>query len=91
MAMDNVFYIHLYNYFSWSYTREAYLDGVSKTGQLATYGGGGAVQDLSSVKNTSRLILQELKEGLWLTRGTRLVSIDFSVYNANINLFCLIK
>ena len=36
-------------------------------------------------------MLKELKEGLWLSHATRLVSIDFSVYNANINLFCVIK
>lgn len=27
----------------------------------------------------------------WITRGTRAVIIDFTVYNANVNLFCVIK
>jgi hypothetical protein len=27
----------------------------------------------------------------WLTRGTRVVFIDFTLYNANINLFCVVK
>ena len=33
----------------------------------------------------------ELKTNRWLERGTRLVTIDFTVYNANINLFAVIK
>ncbi|ELW49349.1 Polycystic kidney disease 2-like 1 protein [Tupaia chinensis] len=35
--------------------------------------------------------LRDLREGLWLDRGTRVVFIDFSVYNANINLFCVLR
>jgi len=31
------------------------------------------------------------QEHLWLDRGTRVVFIDFTVYNANINLFCIVK
>ena len=36
-------------------------------------------------------LLTELKTNRWLERGTRLVTIDFTVYNANINLFAVIK
>lgn len=35
--------------------------------------------------------LQLLKEHLWLDRGTRAVFLDFSVYNGNINLFCIVR
>jgi hypothetical protein len=35
--------------------------------------------------------LLNLKDNLWLNRGTRVVFLDFTVYNANINLFCQIK
>jgi hypothetical protein len=31
------------------------------------------------------------QELLWIDRGTRLVIADFTVYNANINLFCIVK
>ena len=37
------------------------------------------------------MILRELKEGLWIKRGTRYISLDFQIYNANVNLFCVIK
>ena len=46
-------------------------------------------QDLHSLKNESLAIVKELKEGLWIGRGTRFIAIDFTVYNANINLFCI--
>lgn len=32
-----------------------------------------------------------LRLNKWLDRGTRVVFLDFTVYNANINLFCQIK
>ena len=28
---------------------------------------------------------------MWLTQGTRFISVDFTIYNANINLFCVAK
>ncbi len=34
---------------------------------------------------------RELQEGLWVGRPTRYVVIDFTFYNANVNLFCVIK
>jgi hypothetical protein len=36
-------------------------------------------------------LLTELKHNRWLERGTRLITIDFTVYNANINLFAVTK
>lgn len=48
-------------------------------------------QDLGSNKSTTMKILAELREKLWIQRGTRAVFYDFTVYNANINLFCVIK
>ena len=46
---------------------------------------------MSSMKNESLAIIQELKEGLWIGKGTRMIAVDFTVYNANINLFCIVK
>jgi hypothetical protein len=56
------------------------------------YGGGGYVQDLPRIdQNASERILNKLKDNLWIGRGTRAVMIDFTVYNANVNLCCIIK
>ena len=60
-------------------------------GLLSTYSGAGYVQDLHSVREETQAILNELKEGFWISRSTRFVSIDFTVYNANLNYFCIIK
>ena len=55
------------------------------------YSGAGSIQTLALQKNVSKLIIRELKEGLWIKRGTRYVSLDFNLYNANVNLFCVVK
>lgn len=58
---------------------------------ISSYGGGGYVQDLTPNYAAASFQFGELKEKLWLDRGTRVVFLDFTVYNANINLFCQIK
>lgn len=75
----------------WVYQSEGELNGSSYTGRLSTYGGGGFVLDLTSTKTQSLHIIEDLRSNLWLDRGTRAVFIDFTVYNANINLFCVVK
>ena len=55
------------------------------------YDGAGYVQDLDMERNTSEFRLQQLKADRWLDRQTRIVFIDFAVYNANINLFCVVR
>lgn len=75
----------------WVYSDESSLGGGSHWGEVATYGGGGYYQDLSRVRDESANQLKVLKENLWLDRGTRAVFLDFSVYNGNINLFCIVR
>ena len=76
---------------SWVYQTAEELDGVEYWGLISTYGGGGFIQNLATVKSRSLTIIDEMMENLWIDRGTRVVFIDFTVYNANINLFCVIK
>ena len=57
-------------------------------GIVSTYSGGGNYQLLARDSGTAKEILQELKAGRWVTEGTRVLFVDFTVYNANINLFC---
>lgn len=78
-------------YFSWTYHSEEELGGSSVTGKLHSYSGAGYYQNLGSNSSHSLDILAELKQNLWIDRGTRVVFIDFSVYNANINLFCIVR
>ncbi|XP_067858771.1 polycystin-2-like protein 1 [Heptranchias perlo] len=76
---------------AWTYYSERELGGSSHWGKITVYSGGGYYQDLKTNMDESVVILQDLKDSLWLDRGTRAVFIDFSVYNANINLFCVIR
>ncbi|TRY80381.1 hypothetical protein TCAL_04863 [Tigriopus californicus] len=76
---------------AWVYHTEEALEGTPHWGQLTTYSGAGYYQNLHYLKNDSTNIIRELKEGLWITQGTRFVTIDFTVYNVNINLFCVAK
>ncbi|MBN3309464.1 PKD2 protein, partial [Amia calva] len=76
---------------AWMYTTEKDLNGSSYWGLIATYSGGGYHLDLSRTREESAAQIHSLKDNLWLDRGTRAVFIDFSVYNANINLFCIVR
>eukprot|EP00094_Tigriopus_californicus_P009732 TCALIF_09381-PA protein Name:"Similar to PKD2 Polycystin-2 (Bos taurus)" AED:0.09 eAED:0.09 QI:23/1/1/1/0.9/0.90/11/108/699 len=76
---------------AWRYSSADDLGGAAHSGILTSYSGAGSVQDLHSLQNESAAIIKELKEGLWITRGTRFAAVDFTVYNANINLFCIVK
>lgn len=76
---------------AWAYTAEGGMNESSYWGQVSKYGGGGFYQDLSRTRESSALQLRFLKENLWLDRGTRAVFLDFSVYNGNINLFCIAR
>ncbi|XP_076585403.1 polycystin-2 isoform X1 [Chaetodon auriga] len=76
---------------AWVYATESEMNGSSYWGQVSKYGGGGYHQDLSRTKEESTIQLRFLKDHLWLDRGTRAVFLDFSVYNGNINLFCIAK
>uniref|UniRef100_A0A3Q2XG03 Polycystin 2 like 1, transient receptor potential cation channel n=1 Tax=Hippocampus comes TaxID=109280 RepID=A0A3Q2XG03_HIPCM len=81
----------LINGTAWSYHTEKVIKGSSHWGLLTTYSGAGYYQDLGRTKEESAVLLRELEENLWLDRGTRAIFIDFSTYNANINMFCVIR
>ncbi|XP_062070203.1 polycystin-2-like protein 1 isoform X1 [Lepus europaeus] len=76
---------------AWTYHSQDELGGSSHWGRLTSYSGGGYYLDLPRSRQASAEVLRDLQEGLWLDRGTRVVFIDFSVYNANINLFCVLR
>nr|XP_040033702.1 polycystic kidney disease 2-like 1 protein [Gasterosteus aculeatus aculeatus] len=81
----------LINGTAWTYHTEKEVKGSSHWGLLTTYSGAGYYQDLSRTKDESAIILGELVDNLWLDRGTRAAFLDFSAYNANINMFCVIR
>ena len=74
-----------------NYFEQSALNGSSYWGKLATYTGGGAYFLLSTNKLDTLQSLNELKNELWITRSTRVIFLDFTLYNANVNLFCVVK
>ncbi|NWW44920.1 PK2L2 protein, partial [Pedionomus torquatus] len=74
----------------WKYTSASSL--VSwYWGYMGLYSSGGYIFTLPQSKEKSLEKLVFLRQNNWLTRGTRIVFIDFSTYNANINLFCIVR
>lgn len=67
------------------------VQGAIVSGQVSTYGGGGYVKNLGSSSAESSEIIQNLKDNRWIDRGTRAVFLDFTIYNAFINMFCQIR
>ena len=55
------------------------------------YGGGGYVMNLGPDADTYNSVINHLKSNLWVDRGTRAVFVDFTLYNANVNLFCQVR
>ncbi|KAM9329984.1 polycystin-2 [Gastrophryne carolinensis] len=91
MANEDTASFGLRNGTAWTYTKEKDLNGSSQWGLLAIYSGGGYYLDLPRTREEAAAYIITLKKNAWLDRGTRAVFTDFSVYNANINLFCVVR
>ena len=77
--------------YRWIFHTAEELGSSPQHGRLAIYHGGGYVHDLVGGYSSALDIVGELRENGWLDRGTRVVFIDFSLYNANVNLFCIVR
>ncbi|XP_008689795.1 polycystic kidney disease 2-like 2 protein isoform X2 [Ursus americanus] len=60
-------------------------------GFVGVYRNGGFIFTLSKSKSETKNKFVHLQLNSWITRGTRVIFIDFSLYNANVNLFCIIR
>ncbi|XP_076348881.1 polycystin-2-like protein 1 isoform X3 [Tachypleus tridentatus] len=81
----------LLNGTAWTYYSEKEVNGSTHWGLIETYGGGGSYADLGTNRSQAAAIMKELRENLWITRATRAIFLDFTTYNANVNLFCVAK
>ena len=75
----------------WTWQSQETLEAAWFSGQIGSYSGAGFAQNFHYLKNETQAIIAELKQGQWVDQGTRFISVDFTVYNANINLFCVAK
>ena len=57
----------------------------------AIYSGGGYVVELKGSLSELNVITSELEEHHWLDGYTRAIFIDFSIYNAQVNLFTVVN
>uniref|UniRef100_A0A673B3V4 Polycystic kidney disease 1 like 2a n=1 Tax=Sphaeramia orbicularis TaxID=375764 RepID=A0A673B3V4_9TELE len=72
----------------WTYQTQAQLRAQPVWGNLELYRGGGFVAELGPTsQNASRY---DLFRNKWLDMHTRAVFAEFTVYNANVNLFCIV-
>ncbi|KAK4314860.1 hypothetical protein Pmani_013883 [Petrolisthes manimaculis] len=63
------------------------LETYSMTGKLGSYGGGGYVIHLNGLQKDDSENLKKIQELGWINKHTRAVILEFSTYNANVNLF----
>ncbi|XP_061449764.1 polycystin-1-like protein 2 [Rhineura floridana] len=76
---------------AWQYQSQSKLRGHAIWGKLAVYRGGGYVVHLGTEAHNASRILQYLFNNVWLDTFTRAVFVEFTVYNANVNLFCIVS
>ncbi|XP_037365143.1 polycystic kidney disease 2-like 2 protein [Talpa occidentalis] len=74
----------------WKYSSPA-VSSPRHWGFVGVYKNGGYIFTLSRSKSETKNKFINLRLNSWITRGTRVVFIDFSLYNANVNLFCIIR
>ncbi|XP_035672972.1 polycystic kidney disease and receptor for egg jelly-related protein-like [Branchiostoma floridae] len=55
------------------------------------YGTGGYVADFNVKTAQAYFKLYDLEDQKWIDRQTRAVVVDFTIYNANVDLFCLVS
>ncbi|ETN86065.1 polycystin cation channel [Necator americanus] len=59
-------------------------------GTISSYPGGGFVLRLPvDSSNEASKLIQDAKSNRWIDRSTRAIIIDFAMFNANVNLFCI--
>ncbi|XP_072050225.1 polycystin-1-like protein 2 [Amphiura filiformis] len=59
-------------------------------GFLNTYDGGGYMAHLNATPKEALQMLNQLRESSWLDELTRALFVEWTVYNANTNLFCVV-
>ena len=82
------------DYFSsaaWLYTSPNDVWGFTTYAEYDSYNAGGYFMTLDVNKDISQIIFNELVRYSWYDRQTRAVILEFTVYNANSNLFAYCK
>uniref|UniRef100_A0A8D1BLF4 Polycystin-1-like protein 2 n=1 Tax=Sus scrofa TaxID=9823 RepID=A0A8D1BLF4_PIG len=75
---------------AWQYRSQSQRRGHPIWGKLTVYRGGGYVVPLGTDRQSASRTLQYLFDNTWLDSLTRAAFVEFTVYNANVNLFCIV-
>ncbi|XP_023219892.1 polycystic kidney disease 2-like 2 protein isoform X2 [Centruroides sculpturatus] len=81
----------LMNGTAWTFYRDSNMLNYHYKGEVGEYYSGGFYIDLGITKKEAHQTVLFLKQNKWIDRSTRVIFLDFSLYNSNVNLFCLIK
>ncbi|XP_041806603.1 polycystic kidney disease protein 1-like 2 [Chelmon rostratus] len=74
----------------WKYQTQAQLRSYPIWGKMALYRAGGFVAELGPDLQNAGSTLEYLFRNKWLDMYTRAIFVEFTVYNANVNLFCIV-
>lgn len=75
----------------WNYRTPSELDGLPFLGKLDIYSGGGYVLALKGSREDLHERIEQLRYQRWIDERTRAVIAEFSVYNAQANLFGIVS
>lgn len=76
-----------FSFRAWKYTDPFDIWGVPVVGYYNVYSGGGYIAELDVNLDFTNRTMKELTHHLWIDRTTRAIFFEFSVYNADFNLF----
>ena len=71
------------------YTTAKELQGIAYSADVDRYNGGGYVYRLNGGSKQVRQELKDLQQQHWVNNHTRALFLEFSTYNANLNLFVI--
>ncbi|XP_070582204.1 polycystin family receptor for egg jelly-like isoform X2 [Ptychodera flava] len=74
----------------WAYRSTIELAGMPITGKFATYSGGGYEALMGTSLEEAVSVTDHLYTTSWIDKHTRAIFVEFTLYNAQVNLFALI-
>lgn len=75
----------------WTWTNDDMLDGVMYWGLYDTYDGSGYVLSVPPTFQSAVDFFAELRQNKWIDRQTRAVFFDVTLFNANLNIFTVVR
>ncbi|XP_048253676.1 uncharacterized protein LOC124131324 isoform X2 [Haliotis rufescens] len=74
----------------YTYQSSFQLVTIPFVGLLATYSGGGYVQELPRLPDSARGVMDIIQSSDWIDQYTRALFVEFNLYNPNVNLLSVV-